>query len=71
MDSFFINPVDIVVALVMLISAFLAFARGAVREILGVSAWVGAALAAAFSFPHVKSYPRKWVAKNCTDQVED
>lgn len=64
MDGVFINPVDIIVALVMLVSALLAFARGAVREILGVSAWVGAALAAAFSFPHVKSYPRKWVTEN-------
>ena len=67
MDGFPINPVDILVALVMLISALLAFSRGAVREILGVSAWVGAALAAVFAFPHARPYPRQWVADNWPD----
>ncbi len=64
MDSFPVNPVDILVALVMLISALLALSRGAVREVLGVSAWVGAALVAVFAFPHVRPYPRQWVADN-------
>ena len=64
MDGFPVNPVDILVALVMLISALLALSRGAVREILGVSAWVGAALVAVFAFPHVRPYPRQWVADN-------
>ena len=67
MDGFPVNPVDILVALVMLISALLAFSRGAVREILGVSAWVGAALVAVFAFPHVRPYPRQWVAENWPD----
>jgi membrane protein required for colicin V production len=67
MDGFPINPVDILVALVMLISALLAFSRGAVREILGVSAWVGAALVAVFAFPHARPYPRQWVADNWPD----
>ncbi len=64
MDTFPVNPVDILVALVMLISALLALSRGAVREILGVSAWIGAALVAVFAFPHVRPYPRQWVADN-------
>ena len=67
MDGFPVNPVDILVALVMLISALLAFSRGAVREILGVSAWVGAALVAVFAFAHVRVYPRQWVADNWPD----
>ena len=67
MDGFPINPVDVLVALVMLISALLAFSRGAVREILGVSAWVGAALVAVFAFPHARPYPRQWVADNWPD----
>ena len=67
MDGFPINPVDILVALVMLISALLAFSRGAVREILGVSAWVGAAQVAVFAFPHARPYPRQWVADNWPD----
>jgi len=64
MDAFPVNLLDILVALVMLISALLALSRGAVREILGVSAWVGAALVAVFAFPHVRPYPRQWVADN-------
>ncbi|MBI06092.1 MAG: hypothetical protein CMM54_03830 [Rhodospirillaceae bacterium] len=64
MDSLPVNPIDILVALVMLISALLALSRGAVREILGVSAWVGAALVAVFAFPHVRPYPRQWVTDN-------
>ncbi|MBT3172002.1 MAG: CvpA family protein [Rhodospirillaceae bacterium] len=67
MDGIPINPVDVLVALVMLISALLAFSRGAVREILGVSAWVGAALVAVFAFPHARPYPRQWVAENWPD----
>jgi len=64
MDGFPVNPVDILVALVMLISALLALSRGAVREILGVSAWVGAALVAVFAFSHVRPYPRQWISEN-------
>ena len=64
MDAFPVNLLDILVALVMLISALLALSRGAVREILGVSAWVGAALVAVFAFPHVRPYPRQWVTDN-------
>ncbi len=67
MEGFPVNPVDILVALVMLISALLAFSRGAVREILGVSAWVGAALVAVFAFVHVRPYPRRWIADNWPD----
>ena len=64
MDAFPVNLLDILVALVMLISALLALSRGAVREILGGSAWGGAALVAVFAFPHVRPYPRQWVADN-------
>ena len=67
MEGFPVNPVDILVALVMLISALLAFSRGAVREILGVSAWVGAALVAVFAFAHVRPYPRQWIADHWPD----
>ena len=67
MEGFPVNPVDILVALVMLVSALLAFSRGAVREILGVSAWVGAALVALFAFPHARPYPRQWIASNWPD----
>ncbi len=67
MEGFPVNPVDILVALVMLVSALLAFSRGAVREILGVSAWIGAALVALFAFPHARPYPRQWIASTWPD----
>lgn len=58
MGDFPVNPIDILVALILLISALLAFSRGAVREVLGVGAWVGAALATVFGFQHVRPYAR-------------
>ena len=63
MEIFPLNPADIIVIIVLLISSLLAFSRGAVREILGVSAWVGAALATVFAFAPLRPYPRAWVAK--------
>ncbi|MBT6441401.1 MAG: CvpA family protein [Alphaproteobacteria bacterium] len=58
MADFPVNPIDILVALILVISALLAFTRGAVREILGVGAWIGAALATVFGFLHVRPYSR-------------
>jgi membrane protein required for colicin V production len=59
MDDFPVNPIDILVALVLLVSALLAFARGAVREVLGVGSWVGAAFAAVFGFPYAREFSRQ------------
>lgn len=59
MDSFPVNPIDILVAVVLLLSAILAFSRGAVREILGVGAWIGAAFATIFGFPHLRPFARQ------------
>lgn len=46
--------VDFVVLAILLLSAVVAFFRGAVREVLGVGAWVGAALAGIFAEPWVR-----------------
>ncbi len=61
MDSFPVNPIDILVAAVLLLSAILAFSRGAVREILGVGAWVGAAFATVYGFPHLRPFARELI----------
>lgn len=61
MDSFPVNPIDILVAVVLLLSAILAFSRGAVREILGVGAWVGAAFATVYGFPHLRPFARELI----------
>ena len=42
MESFPVNPVDILIILILLVSGGLAFARGFVRESLGLGAWIGA-----------------------------
>lgn len=47
----FITPVDGIVILVIIISAFLAMVRGLSREILSLFTWVAAAIAAYFFYP--------------------
>jgi len=51
---------DIILIVVMLVSAFLAMIRGFVREVLSIAAWVAAAAAAFLLYPtllpHVKPY---------------
>ena len=44
------NILDIAVLAVVVISGFLAFARGFVREVLSVGAWIGAAVATLYLF---------------------
>ncbi|MFC5354576.1 MULTISPECIES: CvpA family protein [Azospirillum] len=53
MDTFPINPADLAVIVVLLLSALLAFTRGMVAEVLSVAAWVGAALITLNALPHV------------------
>lgn len=64
MDSTSINPTDIAVIVILLLSALLAFARGLVREVLSVGAWVGAAFATLYLFPHVLPLVQQVVAKD-------
>ncbi|WP_207478466.1 CvpA family protein [Arenibaculum pallidiluteum] len=48
------NPTDVAVLLILILSALLAFARGFVREVLSVAAWIGSAAIAWFAFPFVQ-----------------
>jgi len=57
-----INAVDVAVLAVLLISAVLAFLRGFVHEVLGIGAWVGAALATLYGFPHAQPHARDLIA---------
>ena len=61
MESFPVNPIDILIVVVLLVSGGLAFARGFVRESLGLGAWIGAAFATLFAFPEAKGYLRSWI----------
>lgn len=62
MEGSSLNPVDVAVAVVLLISALMAFARGFVREVLSVAAWVGAAFATLWLFPIAAPYLRVYIS---------
>jgi membrane protein required for colicin V production len=53
-----INPVDAIVLGIVVVSGLMAFARGLVREVLSVAAWVGAAFATLYAFSGVAPYVR-------------
>jgi membrane protein required for colicin V production len=55
-----VNWVDLVVIAVIAVSALLAFLRGFVREVLGVGAWVGAAIFAIWAAPYVNQRFQAW-----------
>jgi membrane protein required for colicin V production len=56
------NTLDIIVLAVIGISGLFAFARGFVKEVFSIGAWVGAALIALYAFPHVQPVARKLIA---------
>ena len=51
MSNFPINIVDLLILAVMLVSGFIAFSRGFVREVLSILAWIGALLAGWHGYP--------------------
>lgn len=53
MENFPVNPMDLAVAGVVLLAAFLAFTRGLTAEALSLAAWVAAAVVTMFALPHV------------------
>lgn len=58
MDNLPVNITDIAVIVVVLVSAFLAYARGFVHEVLSVAGWIGAAFITIYAFPYVQPYAR-------------
>ena len=54
MDGLPVNVTDLAVIAILVISGLLAFARGFVREVLSIGAWVGAAAATIYGFPLAK-----------------
>ena len=60
MDLFGANPVDVVVLVVITVSALLALVRGFVAEVLAIVAWITAIAVTAYgtgpTLPHVESY---------------
>lgn len=56
-----INPVDLAVLIVLVLSAILAFARGFVREVLSIGGWIGAAILTVFLMPWARPYGRQYI----------
>jgi membrane protein required for colicin V production len=56
-----VNPVDLAVLAVILLSALFAFARGFAREALSIVAWGGAALITLYGFRYVDGVVAKFV----------
>jgi membrane protein required for colicin V production len=55
--------VDLVVFGFLAVSGLLAFARGFVREVLGIGAWIGAVAAAILLLPTMRGIVREWFSK--------
>lgn len=56
MDGLPVNVTDLAIFAILVISGLLAFARGFLREVLSVGAWVGAAVATIYGFPLAKPF---------------
>jgi hypothetical protein len=61
------HAVDGGAALIILISAILAFSRGLVRELMAILGWIGAAIAAYYFAPGCSPWSRNcpWWANSC------
>ncbi|MEO5336726.1 MAG: CvpA family protein [Magnetospirillum sp. WYHS-4] len=64
-----VNVVDIVVGIVLLISALLAYSRGFVHETLSVAGWVGAIFATIWGFPLLRPYARGLIPKEMVADI--
>lgn len=53
-----ITGLDVILIVVMLISAILAMVRGLTREVLSIASWIGAAVATLLLFPELQPWAR-------------
>lgn len=61
MHEFPINPADLTVAVLIILSGIFAMARGFVREVLSLASWVGAALVTLWAFGLARPYARTFI----------
>ena len=57
-----VNITDITVLVVLLVSAFLAYTRGLVHEILSVAGWIGGAATTIYVFPIAQPFGRELIS---------
>jgi membrane protein required for colicin V production len=62
MEGLPVNVTDLAIFAILVISGLLAFARGFLREVLSVGAWVGAAVATIYGFPLAKPFLRDYIS---------
>ena len=58
MDSLPFNVADLSVAVILVLSAILAYARGFVHEVLAVTAWIGASFVTIYALPYLQPLVR-------------
>ena len=63
MSEWPINPADLAVFGIILISALFAFVRGFIKEMLSVAAWFGAAFAAMYGLPYLKPVVAEFISE--------
>jgi membrane protein required for colicin V production len=64
-----ITLLDIILLVVMLISALLAMVRGFMREVLSIASWAAAALVAVWSYPKLKPIALQYVTNDIVASV--
>lgn len=57
-----INAADLAIFVIIAISGLLAFARGLVREVLSMGAWIGAAVVTYYGFPRARPLTRQFIS---------
>src|SRR5579859_6392447 len=57
------NPFDIFIIVLIVLSGLFAFARGFVREALSIATWIGAALAGLYALPYTRPIAEQWLQK--------
>ena len=69
MENLSVTATDIVIVLVLMLSAFLAYFRGFAREVLSLGTWFGAGLAAYFGFRYVSPYARDFISSGAVADI--
>ncbi len=63
MSEWPINPADLTVFGIILVSALFAFVRGFIKEMLSVAAWLGAVFAAIYGRPYLEPFVLEFISE--------
>ena len=59
-----ITPLDVILLVVMMISALLAMVRGFMREVLSIASWIAAALATLYAYPRLLPIAKQYFSND-------